>query len=228
MRLDRPIPEGRGHDHAGSPPLGRRRPAPREQWADLGSVLAARTGAGLSPLRRCEVRRPAGRARKESFRSARFAGRRSVGLQREGVIYLPAEARFERLLHFPEGGLRGQGLGKAVDEAIRAIEKAIRSSPVSCRGHTRASTPACSRSCSRRSPRFRWISKVTPSGRSTSTSFRSSRPPKARWVASSTPRPASCGCWSRCSSRSAAASSTPPVARAAARMVASTTSREAD
>ncbi|HEV3076589.1 MAG TPA: class I SAM-dependent DNA methyltransferase [Thermoanaerobaculia bacterium] len=41
----------------------------------------------------------------------------------EGVLYLPEEARFEQLLEFPEGGRKGQSLGKAIDQAMRAIER---------------------------------------------------------------------------------------------------------
>ncbi len=40
-----------------------------------------------------------------------------------GVLYLAPEARYGHLLEFPEGGLRGQSLGQAVDEAMRAIER---------------------------------------------------------------------------------------------------------
>ena len=74
------------------------------------------------------------------FADAKFAARRAALEKRapgrrgsrvedpsaynaEGVLYLPVEARFDHLLHFPEGGLKGQSLGKAVDEAMRAIEK---------------------------------------------------------------------------------------------------------
>jgi type I restriction enzyme M protein len=41
----------------------------------------------------------------------------------EGVLYLPEEARFEQLLEFPEGGRKGQSLGKAIDQAMRSIER---------------------------------------------------------------------------------------------------------
>jgi type I restriction enzyme M protein len=41
-----------------------------------------------------------------------------------GVLFLPPEARYGELLEYPEGGRKGVALGKAVDEAMRAIEKA--------------------------------------------------------------------------------------------------------
>ena len=42
----------------------------------------------------------------------------------EGVLYLPEEARYDGLLEFPEGGKGEQTLGKAIDDAMRAIEEA--------------------------------------------------------------------------------------------------------
>lgn len=49
------------------------------------------------------------------------SSRRKIGkadYQAEGVIYLPSEARFDYLLHLPEG----QNLGKAINDAMKAIE----------------------------------------------------------------------------------------------------------
>jgi type I restriction enzyme M protein len=40
-----------------------------------------------------------------------------------GVLFIPDEARFEALLDFPEGGKGGKSLGRAVDDAMRAIER---------------------------------------------------------------------------------------------------------
>jgi type I restriction enzyme M protein len=48
-------------------------------------------------------------------------GRRTVGkadYQAQGVLYLPEQARFSRLLELPEGA----GLAKAINDAMRAIE----------------------------------------------------------------------------------------------------------
>lgn len=42
----------------------------------------------------------------------------------EGVLYLPAQARFDELLNYPEGGRGGKSLGQALDDAMRAIEEA--------------------------------------------------------------------------------------------------------
>jgi type I restriction enzyme M protein len=62
-------------------------------------------------------------AHEELTAQARAAGsRRSIGKAdyqaRPGVVYLPDEARFAALLHLPES----EDLGKAVNEAMRAIE----------------------------------------------------------------------------------------------------------
>lgn len=74
------------------------------------------------------------------FADARFEARRKVlasapagrrgsrvdepaAYHAEGVLYLPPESRFNELLAFPEGGKGKLTLGKAVDEAMRAIER---------------------------------------------------------------------------------------------------------
>lgn len=41
----------------------------------------------------------------------------------EGALYLAPEARFNDLLGFPEGGRGGKSLGKAVNDAMRVIER---------------------------------------------------------------------------------------------------------
>ena len=49
-------------------------------------------------------------------------GRRRIGkadYQARGAMYVPDEARFERLLHLPEG----QNIGQAINNAMRAIER---------------------------------------------------------------------------------------------------------
>jgi len=49
------------------------------------------------------------------------SSRRKIGkadYQAEGVLYLPPEARFDYLLHLPEG----QNIGKAINETMKAIE----------------------------------------------------------------------------------------------------------
>jgi type I restriction enzyme M protein len=91
----------------------------------LTSAQYSQPVLGLVFLRFADAKFAARRAELEKRASGRRGSRVDdpSAYNAEGVIYLPAEARFDRLLHFPEGGLRGQGLGKAVDEAMRAIEK---------------------------------------------------------------------------------------------------------
>lgn len=51
------------------------------------------------------------------------SGRRAIGkedYQAKGVMYLPSEARFSNLLDMPEG----QNIGKAINEAMKAVESA--------------------------------------------------------------------------------------------------------
>jgi type I restriction enzyme M protein len=53
----------------------------------------------------------------------------------EGVLYLTPNARFDKLLYLPEGA----NAGKAINEAMRDIEKAhIPSSPACCPKHMRS------------------------------------------------------------------------------------------
>ena len=73
---------------------------------------------GLIFLRFADARFEAARERIEAKGSAR----RKVGpsdYQSEGLIYLPPQARFGALLELPEGA----DLGKAVNEAMRLVEK---------------------------------------------------------------------------------------------------------
>jgi type I restriction enzyme M protein len=75
------------------------------------------------------------------FADARFAARRAElakaatgrrgsrvddpgAYHASGVLFLPAEARFEELLEYPEGGRKNKSVGQAVDDAMRAIERA--------------------------------------------------------------------------------------------------------
>ena len=74
------------------------------------------------------------------FADARFAARRAqlakapagrrgsrvddpTAYHESGVLFLPADARFSDLLEFPEGGKDRKTIGKAVDDAMRAIER---------------------------------------------------------------------------------------------------------
>ncbi|MBP9893281.1 MAG: SAM-dependent DNA methyltransferase, partial [Planctomycetes bacterium] len=41
----------------------------------------------------------------------------------DGILFLPANARFAELLDYPEGGRGGVSIGKALNEAMRAIER---------------------------------------------------------------------------------------------------------
>jgi type I restriction enzyme M protein len=55
--------------------------------------------------------------------AGKATGRRQIGkadYQARGVLYLPDNARFSRLLHLPEG----ENVGRALNEAMIAIEEA--------------------------------------------------------------------------------------------------------
>src|SRR5260370_16994364 len=59
---------------------------------------------------------------KEKIQS-QITGRRKIGktdYQAQGVLYLPEEARFSKLLNLPEG----VDIGKAINNAIKALEAA--------------------------------------------------------------------------------------------------------
>jgi len=74
------------------------------------------------------------------FADAKFAARKAIlekaaagrrgsrvddpgSYHEQGVIFLPAQARYAALLDYPEGGKGGKSMGEAVDEAMRAIER---------------------------------------------------------------------------------------------------------
>lgn len=67
--------------------------------------------------------------RRESLDKSAASSRRGSRLDdptayhSEGVIFLPATARFTELLDYPEGGRGGVSIGKALNEAMRAIER---------------------------------------------------------------------------------------------------------
>ena len=88
----------------------------------------------------------------------------------EGILYLPAEARFDHLLHRPEA----ENIGAKVDAAMRDIENHDpQLAGVLPKTYNPFTTPS-SRNCSRKSPRSppRWT--TTPSGASTNASSASS------------------------------------------------------
>jgi type I restriction enzyme M protein len=58
-----------------------------------------------------------------------------LAFQAEGVLYLPNEARFSTLLNLPEDA----DIGKAVNDAMRAIEEENASCATCCPSRTRAS-----------------------------------------------------------------------------------------
>lgn len=89
---------------------------------------------GLIFLRFAEVRFAAQRAKLEQASASARRGSRvdePAAYHAEGILYLPAEARFDALLNFPEGGRtvknaagkdEHQSIGQAVNEAMRLIE----------------------------------------------------------------------------------------------------------
>jgi type I restriction enzyme M protein len=75
------------------------------------------------------------------FADAKFAARRATlekaptgrrgsrvdepgAYHEKGVLFLPDDARFSKLLGYPEGGRNGTSLGQALDDAMRALEAA--------------------------------------------------------------------------------------------------------
>lgn len=80
---------------------------------------------GLIFLRFADAKFAARRAELEKSTSARRGSRVDdpSAYHAEGVLYLPADARFEWLLEYPEAGKNGKTLGQAVDDAMRAIER---------------------------------------------------------------------------------------------------------
>jgi len=55
---------------------------------------------------------------KLAIRESRRRGRNKADYQARGILYIPDEARYARLLKIPEG----QNIGKAINEAMKAIE----------------------------------------------------------------------------------------------------------
>ena len=80
---------------------------------------------GLIFLRFADARFATQRAKLEKASSPRRGSRADdpTAYHAEGVLFLPPEARFDQLLNYPEGGRGGKGLGQAVDDAMRAIER---------------------------------------------------------------------------------------------------------
>jgi type I restriction enzyme M protein len=74
------------------------------------------------------------------------SGRRSIGkadYQARGVLYLPESARFSTLLNLPEGA----DIGKAINDAMKAIEADNEDLKDVCPGRTTAWTKNCSYRC---------------------------------------------------------------------------------
>jgi type I restriction enzyme M protein len=98
-------------------PLGRRRPVPRQlRPQDSAPVL------GLIFLRFAEVRFAAQRTKLEKASASARRGSRideTAPYHAEGILYLPAEARFDYLLNRPEA----ENIGAKVNAAMRDIEK---------------------------------------------------------------------------------------------------------
>lgn len=80
---------------------------------------------GLIFLRFADVKFAARRAELEKTATGRRGPRVNDpgAYHASGVVFLPGEARFDGLRDYPEGGRDGKSLGKAVDDAMRAIER---------------------------------------------------------------------------------------------------------
>ena len=103
----------------------------------------------------------------------------------KSVLYVPEESRLSYLNDLPEG----DDIGKAVDEAIKAIEAANPElKDILPRGYQKLERSTLSRAASACLLRCPLSSKVTPSASSTKTSFPTSRRKKAKAVVS-TSRP---------------------------------------
>ena len=92
---------------------------------DFKSSEYAQPVLGLIFLKFADAKFAARRAELEKTATGRRGSRVDdpAAYHASGVLYLAPEARYGHLLEFPEGGLRGQSLGQAVDEAMRAIER---------------------------------------------------------------------------------------------------------
>src|SRR5262245_13681894 len=91
----------------------------------LTSAQYSRPVLGLIFLRFADAKFAARRAELEKAATGRRGSRvdEPGAYHATGVIFLPPEARFAGLLKYPEGGRDGKSLGKAVDDAMRAIER---------------------------------------------------------------------------------------------------------
>ena len=150
----------------------------------------------------------------EADLAGRSSGRRTIGkadYQSRGVLYLPDQARFANLLKLPEG----ENIGKAINDAMAAIEDENPQLAGVLPAPTRSSRTTRSSGCSAPSTPCSARSRATPSARSTSTSSASSRSPRVRRAASTSRRPRSSASSSRSSSPSTARSSIRPAGRAA-------------
>jgi type I restriction enzyme M protein len=80
---------------------------------------------GLIFLRFADAKFEARKAELEKTATGRRGSRveDAASYHAKGVLFLPAEARYDTLLEFPEGGKQRRTLGQAVDEAMRAIER---------------------------------------------------------------------------------------------------------
>lgn len=91
----------------------------------LTSAQYSQPVLGLIFLRFADAKFAARRAELSKGASARRGPRvdEPAAYHASGVLFVPAEARFEALLEYPEGGRRGKTLGQAIDDAMRAIER---------------------------------------------------------------------------------------------------------
>jgi type I restriction enzyme M protein len=118
--LDCPIRKGHRRRNARKTPLGR-----RDQFRANSGLKSQEYSApvlGLIFLRFAEVRFAAQRAKPEKASASARRGSRvdePAAYHAEGILYLPAEARFDYLLNRPEA----ENIGAKVNAAMRDIEK---------------------------------------------------------------------------------------------------------
>ena len=92
----------------------------------LTSAQYSQPVLGLIFLRFADARFAARRAELEKTSKSSRRGSRvdePAAYHAAGVLFLSAEARFDELLEFPEGGKGKKALGQAIDDAMRAIER---------------------------------------------------------------------------------------------------------
>ena len=148
---------------------------------------------GLIFLRFAEVRFTAQRATLEKARASSRRGSRvdePNAYHAEGIMYLPAESRFDYLLNLPEAA----DIGAKINAAMRDIEKHNPQLAGVLPKSYNLFTSTLLKELSRKSPRSRQPRTMTRSAASTNTSLVSSRAPKARRAASSIRRVRLCGC----------------------------------